>query len=244
MSQKVSVSEIEKVKRTMSFFSRYLRRDFLALIVKMVSKSLHIQTQRKDWRTRDGTFEFLARNWDKAYPLFIERTPINWFATRFDSLEKILCNRKFSMYLYYSWDKFKDTLIEYDFVKFLQTNSLLVMQAIETGDTSNMIFTSNKYGIVMAEIIDGFFNQSNNKMVTRKQAVTQPTEESNTKQSTEASPQPESAIIEMPQEEPTTEIIEMPQDNEQTVEFLFFDDVIDQDFSSYSEDIMNSNFDY
>ena len=100
MSREVSVAHIENVKRTMSVFSRYLRRDFLAILVKMISKELKIQTQRKDWRTRDGSFEFLAKHWDRIYSLLTEQTPIQWFVTRFDSLEKILCNRKFSIYLF------------------------------------------------------------------------------------------------------------------------------------------------
>ena len=231
MSRNVSVSTIEQVKRTMSCFSRYLRRDFLALLVKMVSKSLHIQTQRKDWRTRDGTFEFLARHWDKAYPLFVERTPINWFATRFDSIEKILCNRKFSMYLYYNWDQYKDTLIQYDFIKFLQSNSLLVMQALEKGDISNSLFTNTKYGIEMGNIIKGFFQQPDSKMITRQDETNKQTIPQIQPIAPIQSPQQTSKE----QEQTSTNTIEFPADTEQSIiELLPFDEYFleDQDFTS------------
>ena len=79
---------IEEVKNYLKNFSKLLRRDFLAILVKMCAKALQIRTVREDWRTRTGMLQFMQQNWPKFLVLVNTETCIKWFCSNFEQKEE------------------------------------------------------------------------------------------------------------------------------------------------------------
>ncbi|EAX98083.1 hypothetical protein TVAG_415070 [Trichomonas vaginalis G3] len=95
---------MNNMKSVLTKYSPTLRRDFLAILVKLSAKKLQTYTVRNDWRTKTGMLEFLQRNWDRISN-FIEQDPaINWFCINYTPLEKIFTDRKFALFIQDSWD--------------------------------------------------------------------------------------------------------------------------------------------
>ncbi|EAX97367.1 hypothetical protein TVAG_499040 [Trichomonas vaginalis G3] len=104
------LESMDNIKACLKGYSRLLRRDFLAILVKMTAKEFGIRTVRCDWRTRKGMFAFLQGSWERFHPLLNQPTVFNWYCTNFDSAEKLFSNRKFVMFIYANWKQYESFL--------------------------------------------------------------------------------------------------------------------------------------
>ena len=130
----MSVSDltpVETVKAALREYSRFMRRDFLAILVKMSAKYFNIRTVRCDWRTRTGMVAFLQGIWEKFFPLLSEDSIFNWYCTNFDSLEKLFSERKFMMFVFSKWEEYKNFFKSQETLAFMKQNedSILVLVA-------------------------------------------------------------------------------------------------------------------
>ena len=146
MSAKVTVSQVETVKRFMMVFSRYLRRDFLAILVRMTSIILKLHTSRDDWRTRDGSLKFFARNWDAFSKILVTSKGLQWFVKHFDQFQKILCNRRLSLFIFKNWAIYGSLFSDPEFEKFLANNSVDFLNVLQGNCMEHPILKNEKFG--------------------------------------------------------------------------------------------------
>ena len=153
---KDQVVTVENIKKYLKGFSRFLRRDFLAILVKMCSKELGIRTVREDWRTRSGMFSFLSSAWPKFLVLVSTDTIFRWYCINFESLEKLFSNRKFVMFIYANWSKFREFLSSQETITFLKKNQLEIEQYLEGSSASDAEWKHTEIGEQIIQIINSF----------------------------------------------------------------------------------------
>ena len=146
---------VEEVKRQLKNFSKFLRRDFLAILVKMLAKELQLRTVREDWRTRTGMLQFIQQNWPRFLILVNSDTIFKWYCSNFESLEKLLSNRKFALYVQANWASYRQILSPRESVDFLKRNQLGICQFIE-GQKQNEQWMGTELGQQIVSIIDDF----------------------------------------------------------------------------------------
>ena len=112
----------ETVKSELRVYSKFLRRDFLVILVKMSSKYFGIKTVRTDWRTRKGMLAFLSQCWERLNPLFHQESIFKWYAESFNSLEKVLGNKKFVLYIFSNWDTYSKLLTDNEILQLIRNN--------------------------------------------------------------------------------------------------------------------------
>ena len=144
---------IEEVKNYLKNFSKLLRRDFLAILVKMCAKALQIRTVREDWRTRTGMLQFIQQNWAKFLVLVNSETCVNWYCRNFEQLEKILSDRKFSLFLYSSWEQYKALLASKQCIAFLKQNQIQICEFLDGKQTENQKWMETEIGEQIVNII-------------------------------------------------------------------------------------------
>ena len=147
---------IEEVKNYLKNFSKLLRRDFLAILVKMCAKALQIRTVREDWRTRTGMLQFMQQNWPKFLVLVNTETCIKWFCSNFEQFEKILSNRKFSLFLYSSWEQYKSFLMSKEGCSFMKQNQNQICNYLEGQTTDNNEWMETELGQQVVSMIKKF----------------------------------------------------------------------------------------
>ena len=155
ISQKQQDS-VEEVKKHLKIYSKFLRRDFLAILVKMCAKELLVRTVREDWRTRTGMLQFLQQNWAKFLSLVNNDTIFNWFCNNFESLEKILSNRKLVLFIYANWSQYSQYLATPEAIDFFKKNQLEIASFIEGDVQSSKEWMTTEYGSKFIEIYKAF----------------------------------------------------------------------------------------
>ena len=157
MSKAISaqVSE-EAIKKYLKNFSKFLRRDFLAILVKMCSRELGIKTVREDWRTRTGMLNFLQSVWPRFVLLASNNTVVRWYCTNFDLNEKVLSNRKFALFLYSNWSAYGQFLTSEAGAKFLRVNQVPINSLLEGTPIEDTEVFNTEEGKVMTQIINHF----------------------------------------------------------------------------------------
>ena len=125
------------IQEQLKTFSKFLRRDFLAVLVKMLSKELNLKTVRSDWRTRSGMFTFLQNNFEKLINLIQEETIFKWYCLNFEKIEKVFSIRKFMMFLYSNWIIYKNILIKKESIEFLINNQQKIHDLIQNPEIYN-----------------------------------------------------------------------------------------------------------
>ena len=113
---------VETVKTTLKSYSRFMRRDFLAILVKMSAKNFNVRTVRCDWRTRSGMLAFMQGVWERFFPLLSQDTIFKWYCQNFDTQEKVFSNRKFMMYIFANWQAHQSFLKQEETLTFLKVN--------------------------------------------------------------------------------------------------------------------------
>ncbi|EAX95338.1 hypothetical protein TVAG_406860 [Trichomonas vaginalis G3] len=134
---------VEPMMKFLRKFSKHLRRDFLAILVKMASKEFAIPTVRRDWRTRKGMIAFLVDNWSNIKHLIMTDTFFKWYCWQFPMLEDLLVNRNFVMFLYDNWAKYKQILTNSNTNFLLTMNMPNLLQLISNASSSVDTFPSN-----------------------------------------------------------------------------------------------------
>lgn len=124
---------VDHIKEYLKSYSKFLRRDFLGLLVKMASKELGIRTVREDWRTRKGMYSYLLNVWEKLHPLFHGNTVFKWYATHFERNEKIFSNRKFIIFVFVNWKTFGSFVSDPKAMSFFESHHLDIEGVLEGG---------------------------------------------------------------------------------------------------------------
>ena len=154
MSQLTSV---DQVKNTLKQYSKFMRRDFLAILVKMSAKYFNIRTVRCDWRTRTGMIAFLQGVWEKFLPLLSEDSIFNWYCTNFDTLEKLFSERKFMMFIFSKWEEYQDFLKSDEALCFMKQNEDSILVLVSNPKTQHpAIFDHQPAGQQILNIIEEF----------------------------------------------------------------------------------------
>lgn len=145
----------ENLKQELKRYSSYLRRDFLAVIVKLSGKMFGMHLTRTDWRTRTGMLNFISKNWEILSEAI--RNPTNtmgWYAANFEFIEKILNDRKFSVFLYTIWHQYSAFLMDHETVRFMHMHMQEISTAISSKDeVANFSFENCETGRKVADII-------------------------------------------------------------------------------------------
>ena len=162
-SQSVSVEEIKKYLET---FSRFLRRDFLAILVKMTSKQLGIKTVRSDWRTRKGMLSFLQTHWNQFKTLVESDTIFHWYTTNFHTAEKILENRKLLMFLFANWSQYGSFLSTQPALSLLRARQNELELLAESQENVNIEWSNQETLQKMTDILKHFTNGINGSKTT------------------------------------------------------------------------------
>lgn len=113
---------VDSIKAVLKNYSRYLRRDFLAFLVKSTSKQIGIHTSRDDWRTRTGMYKYLMRSWNRISPLLEQRCAVSWYVRNFEILENVLNKRKFAMFIHSHWKEYGEHLEQLSTISFIQAH--------------------------------------------------------------------------------------------------------------------------
>lgn len=123
---------MEHIKSTLAKYSPALRRDFLAILVKLAAKKLNMYTVRNDWRTKDGMLDFIRRNWD-SIGNFINTDPcINWFCTSYQPLSHAFTDRKFALFIQDAWATVGPVLNRPDVFALFKYQSQIVKSLLES----------------------------------------------------------------------------------------------------------------
>ncbi|EAY22973.1 hypothetical protein TVAG_077200 [Trichomonas vaginalis G3] len=159
-SQRASYITPENLKTELKQFSIYLRRDFLCVLVKLASRQFGIHLNRTDWRTRTGMLSFIQRNWEQiSIALRDPSNFIGWYAINFEFNERILSDKKFTLYLSSIWDKYCDFFNNHETNCFMRSNSNEIVNAISKNENvDGYSFVNTKIGQTLAEIIKKFKN--------------------------------------------------------------------------------------
>ena len=155
---KESLPSVDVVKTTLKEYSKFMRRDFLAILVKMSAKYFNIRTVRCDWRTRTGMVSFLQGVWEKFAPLLSEDSIFNWYCTNFDSLEKLFSERKFMMYVFAKWNDLEEFLKQDETIIFMKQNENELIVLLSNPKSSHSSAFDQPIGQKFIEIIDEFCN--------------------------------------------------------------------------------------
>lgn len=91
-------------------FSPKLKRDFLTILVRALSKEFSLPLKRKYWRTKEGAKSFLEFHSDKLFRLCSQDTFFSWFVTNYCKMEKIFSDFRFALFLLRFWNIFSDLL--------------------------------------------------------------------------------------------------------------------------------------
>ncbi|EAX93832.1 hypothetical protein TVAG_177400 [Trichomonas vaginalis G3] len=159
-------NSIESVKKALKIFSKNLRRDFLVILVKIIAIELKTHTIRKDWRTREGSLEYLSKNWLFFRECFSTKPGLFWFCTNFDSFEGILSNRDFVIFMYRNWYEYSHFISTPEFLTFLRSNARLVLNCIKDKSLVSPDFPESSIASSFIEMLDSF-HQRKTEMVTR-----------------------------------------------------------------------------
>lgn len=155
-SQTPSVTA-DTVKKTLQVYSKFLRRDFLAILVKMSAKQFGIRTVRSDWRTRNGMINFLAGCWDKFLNAINTDTILQWYYTNFESIEKVFSNRKFMMFIYNNWNQYQTFLKDKETLQFLHDNQLEIENSLSAQQApTSPVWSTSDVAAMMLKIMDQF----------------------------------------------------------------------------------------
>ncbi|EAX99295.1 hypothetical protein TVAG_113110 [Trichomonas vaginalis G3] len=145
------------VKTFLKNYSRFLRRDFLAILVKMTAKELGIRTVRCDWRTRKGMLAFLSASWERFVDLTSRDTIFKWYCNNFDSLEKVFSNRKLMMFIYANWSEYGTFFSSPATLSLIKNSQNEIDSYITTGaNARNQGWTETEAGQVLSGIISHF----------------------------------------------------------------------------------------
>lgn len=185
-----SVESLDNIKACLKGYSRLLRRDFLAILVKMTAKEFGIRTVRCDWRTRKGMFAFLQSAWDKFFPLLSQQTIFKWYCTNFDSAEKLFSNRKFVMFIYANWKQYESILTNPTTMMCIKSHA----NGIETLLNSPSIprgfdWLETEPGKVVYELINHFKNGQSSKIQQEDDEIASSPEERVQEQAIEIEPE-------------------------------------------------------
>lgn len=154
----------EEIKGVLKQYSKFLRRDFLAILVKMSAKQLSIKTVRSDWRTRKGMLSFLQNHWPRILTLLNSDTIFKWYCQSFDTLEKIFSRRKFIMHIFSNWNQHKDLLNSGSAISFLRSHQTEIDTIIGTESTRrSRNWVENELGAVFDGIIEQYFSSIHGK---------------------------------------------------------------------------------
>ena len=146
----------DTVKAKIRTYSRFLRRDFLAILVKMSAKHFNIRTVRCDWRTRTGMVAFLQGVWERLSPLLEDDSIFNWYCTNFDSHETLFSNRKFMLYVYANWVKYGEFFKQQETLNFLKINQNEIEILLNNPKLQEQTHWPQPVGDQMMAIIDDF----------------------------------------------------------------------------------------
>ena len=114
-------TEVSKeIKTLLCKYSPQLRRDFLAILVKMAAKEFSLVTVREDWRTKEGMLKFLEKVWDMLQPLLFQNNAISWFCGVYSTIEQVFSDRKFALYLQAYWSKYARIVLRQDILIFMK----------------------------------------------------------------------------------------------------------------------------
>ena len=152
-----NLTPVDTVKATLREYSRFMRRDFLAILVKMSAKYFNIRTVRCDWRTRTGMVAFLQGIWEKFFPLLSEDSIFNWYCNNFDSLEKLFSERKFMMFIFSKWEEYKNFLKSSETLSFIKQNEDAILVIVSNPKAQHpSSFDQETIGQEILKIIDQY----------------------------------------------------------------------------------------
>ena len=156
----------EDPKNCLVQFSPQLRRDFLAILVKMAAREFKMITVRNDWRTRDGMLKFIEKIWPKLRNVLFEDNAIFWFVSIYRYTENAFSNRHFAIFLYDNWQKYKDILKNQETINFLRYNQKHIKEVLKLGQKASMPFQWQNYpiAIILFQIIQEFTNKTQSPM--------------------------------------------------------------------------------
>ena len=147
---------VDDVKNFLRQFSRFLRRDFLAILVKMTARELSIKTVRCDWRTRKGMLAFLQTHWARFTELVKGDTIFHWYTQNFEASEKILENRKLMMFIYANWTQYAQLLSSQGCLQVLKAHQTELQEFATSGSEPSNEFSLTEAGKGMIDLIKHF----------------------------------------------------------------------------------------
>ena len=158
MSRSVQAAQesVDNIKKHLKNYSRFLRRDFLAILVKMTAKELNIRTVRGDWRTRKGMLAFLQSSWGKFVNLVSADSIFNWYTHNFDSAEKFFTNRKLMMFIYANWSQYSSFLESRRTIDFIKIHQNELEEMASMGLDKTYEWSSSEIGAQMEHLIKRF----------------------------------------------------------------------------------------
>ncbi|EAX94502.1 hypothetical protein TVAG_241890 [Trichomonas vaginalis G3] len=122
------------IKSILAKYSSNLRRDFLAILVKLSAKKLNMYTVRNDWRTKKGMLDFLERNWEAISKFIVSDPAISWFCNNYSNMAQAFTDRKFAFFIQDNWSSVGDILSRADVLTILQYQKPVIKQMLETKD--------------------------------------------------------------------------------------------------------------
>lgn len=168
----------DAVKTFLRTYSRFLRRDFLAILVKMTAKELGIRTVRSDWRTRKGMLAFLSASWERFVDLCSRETIFKWYCTHFDAHEKVFSHRKLMMFIYANWSQFCSVLSTPSVLMAIKNSQNEIESYLNAGPNGrNQAWTETESGKQFFEIVNQFKGASPAPAVIKPVAKPAPVEE-------------------------------------------------------------------
>ena len=151
----------DTVKNKIRTYSRFLRRDFLAILVKMSAKHFNIRTVRCDWRTRTGMVAFLQGIWERFAPLLDTDTIFHWYCVNFDSHETLFSNRKFMLYIFANWPKYEQFFKQQETLDFLKMNQNEIEILLSGSKFQQQANWTDPISQQLSTIIEDFFKNKN-----------------------------------------------------------------------------------
>ena len=166
------------IKKTLYKFSPQLRRDFLAILVKMAAKHFNLVTVRADWRTRQGMLGFLSKIWARFQPLLQETNPISWFASIYGVTCHIFVDRHFALFIQNNWTRYQTTLMKPEIIQFMRFNQKEIYSLLKSRSTPviPLQWTPFPLAVEFFQIIDDYCqNKTNTKTIEVSKIEVQPT---------------------------------------------------------------------
>ncbi|EAX86770.1 hypothetical protein TVAG_132380 [Trichomonas vaginalis G3] len=176
------LESLENIKGHLKQYSRLLRRDFLAILVKMTAKEFGIRTVRCDWRTRKGMLAFLQSSWDKFYPQLTQETVFKWYCTNFEACEKLFSIRKFIMFIYSNWNLFNTFLTTPEAISCLRSHSRGIETLLESQSVpKNFEWLETEAGKKILDIVCQFKSGQTSKLISEDEEMVSSPEENSQK---------------------------------------------------------------